>query len=339
MIQFTCGGYDMCGQIRMCWPAQALQSEGDTEVMCSRKSFIGLPTTHFYIQRCLQQPIYDGLRKTDSKLYVDFDDMMFKLYGEELPKYNFCKSKFDINETTRVLKDNLDRIDKIVVSTEFLKRAIVDNFNYDRVEVIENMLPRWLYHFDRRNYARYDKPRVLYAGGMTHYGLDGKDTGDFSKPLIEFLRKNIDRLELIFVGPIPWFLSDLSEKIVSIPFVNVLQLPRVLHDIRPDFYLAPLRECVFNKCKSDLKYLEACTVGSVCIGSAFDDSPYSMIDERAKIYNTMNANHIEKMFFDLWYKDNYNEVIDRQYEFMNSRWLENNTERYKQLFKTEQVRI
>lgn len=329
----------MCGQIRMCWPAQALQSEGETEVMCSRKSFIGLPTTHFYIQRCLQQPIYDGLRKTDSKLYVDFDDMMFKLYGEELPKYNFCKSKFDINETTRVLKDNLDRIDKIVVSTEFLKRAIVDNFNYDRVEVIENMLPRWLYHFDRRNSTRYDKPRVLYAGGMTHYGLDGKDTGDFSKPLIEFLRKNIDKIELIFIGPVPWFLSDLSDRIVSIPFVNVLQLPRLLHDIQPDFYLAPLRECVFNKCKSDLKYLEACTIGSVCIGSAFDDSPYSMIDERSKIYSTMNANHIEKMFFDLWYKDNYNEVIDRQYEFMNSRWLENNTERYKQLFKTEQVRI
>ena len=339
MIQFTCGGYDMCGQIRMCWPAQALQSEGDTEVMCSRKSFIGLPTTHFYIQRCLQQPIYDGLRKIDSKLYVDFDDMLFKLYGEELPKYNFCKSKFDINETTRVLKDNLDRIDKIVVSTEFLKRAIVDNFNYDRVEVIENMLPRWLYHFDRRSSARYDKPRVLYAGGMTHYGLDGKDTGDFSKPLIEFLRKNIDKIELIFVGPVPWFLSDLSDKIISIPFVNVLQLPRVLHDIRPDFYLAPLRECVFNKCKSDLKYLEACTIGAVCIASDFDDSPYAKVHEAAKITNTMTAKNIENNFWRLCDPELFIEVQNRQYEFMNSRWLENNTERYKQLFKTEQVRI
>ena len=142
MIQFTCGGYDMCGQIRMCWPAQALQSEGETEVMCSRKSFIGLTTTHFYIQRCLQQPIYDGLRKIDSKLYVDFDD-----------------------------------------------------------------------------------------------------------------------------------------------------------------------------------------------------SPYSRVHEAAKITNTMTAKNIENNFWSLCDPDLFIEVQNRQYEFMNSRWLENNTERYKQLFKTEQVRI
>lgn len=340
--QFVAADFGACGQLRMAWPASALQVKGDVEVVCSRKLFTGLPSTHVYIQRCAQKPIFDALRKYDGpKKIIDFDDQLFKLYGEGLPSYNICRSEIDVESTTRALKDGLDVIEQVTVSTEFLKKAFVDNFNYDRVTVIPNMLPRSIYHFERRPQYEEDvkRPRVVYAGGLTHYGFDGKDTGDFSPALIQFLKNNIDKIDLVFIGHLPWFLRDLKDKITSLPFVPVTELPRLLYHIEPDFYLAPLRESIFNKCKSNLKYLEACSIGAVCIGSAFDDSPYSMIDERCKMYRTMNAKHIEDMFWNLCKRDTYNEIIDRQYKYINENWLENNLSVYEHLFDDKRVTI
>ena len=342
MKQFVAADFGACGQLRMAWPASTLQVHGDQEVFCARKLFTGLPSTHVYIQRCAQKQIFDALRSYNGpKKIIDFDDQLFTLYGEGLPEYNFCKKELNIEETTRALRDGLDIIDRVTVSTEFLKKAFIDNFGFDRVTVIPNMLPRSIYHFERRMPYTVDlkRPRIVYAGGMTHYGVDGKDTGDFSPALIEFIKNNIDKIEVVFIGPCPWFFNDIRSKMTCLPFVPVTALPRLLYHLAPDFYLAPLRESVFNKCKSNLKYLEACAIGAVCIGSGFDDSPYSMIDERAKIYSTMNAKHIEKMFFDLCQKDNFNSVIDRQYKYINDNWLENNLAVYEHLFEMKRVTI
>lgn len=331
----------MCGHIRMLWPTNALIAEGDNEVICTRKLFSGLPTTHYYIQRCAQKKMFDVFPSLQGKKIIEFDDMIFRLYGEELPSYNFCKAAFDIDEATRDLKNGLHLVDKVTVSTDFLKKAFIDNFGYDRVEVIPNMLPRHIYNFGRvqKKVSDIVTPRVVYAGGLTHYGQDGNDTGDFSKPIIEFLRNNIDKIELVFVGTVPWFLEDLKSKIISLPFVSLLQFPRLLRELNADFYLAPLKESVFNKCKSNLKYLEACSMGAVCIGSAFDDSPYSMITPHCKIEHQMTAKNIEYVFWELCKANNWNEIIDHQYDYINSMWLENNIMRYASLLDMERVKI
>lgn len=106
-----------------------------------------------------------------------------------------------------------------------------------------------------------------------------------------------------------------------------------------DFIIAPLKENVFNKCKSNLKYLESCAVGAVCIGSSFEFSPYSMIDDMAKINWTMTAKQLEYNIFELCKKENYNRILDKQYIYINENWLENNIDKYLEIFTDKIVGI
>lgn len=338
MIEYVNSDYGMCGQIRMLWPAYAQQSIKEN-ILNTRQLLVTPDLEGVYIQRAAEQPIMDILKKLDCLKIIDFDDMLFTLYNEGLPTYNHVSKELDIQSTTNVLKDNLQYIDKVTVSTEFLKKAFMENFNYNKVEVVPNMLPRWVFHFDRKNNIRKDieNPTIVYAGSSTHY--NNSDTGDWNKALIEFVHNNIDKINLVIIGNVPFFFMDIVDKITVISYVNVLSYPNLLHSIKPDFILAPLKENVFNKCKSNLKYLEACAVGSVLIASDFDDSPYKCVDERCKIQKTMTAKHIEKMFCELCKKDNYNDILSKQYDYINEMWLENNLNKYQALFADKAVGV
>lgn len=339
-IQMVHADNSMCGHIRIIWPATQLMSAGNPDILLSRKVHLGIPSSHLMVQRCLERRLFDLTKDNPAKLIIELDDMLMKLYGEELPSYNICRTRIDLNSTTESLKYGLEFTDKVVVSTEFLKQAIIDNYNYDKVEVVPNMLPRCIYHSERKPLLEHDleKARVVYAAGITHY--DDKNPGDFSREIIQFIHDNIDKIELIIIGKLPWFLSDISSKIQVLPYVTVLQFPRLLKSLNSDFYLAPLRENVFNKCKSNLKYLEACAAGTVCIGSNFDNSPYSMLDDMCKIEKTMTSKNISDMFWNLCKKENWNKVLTKQYEYMNScGWLENQLWRYENIFKENTVRV
>lgn len=337
-IQMVNADHGMCGQIRVNWPAQYLQVCG-LDIINSRRLFAGFATDAYFVQRCAEKKIFDILAKTNATRIIDFDDMLFKLYGEELPDFNFVKSKIDLNATTEALQNGLQYIDKVTVSTDYLKKAFIDNFNYDRVEVIPNLLPRWIFHFDRKPYREHSftHPTILFAGSTTHFG--DKGLGDFTTGLVDYLHNEIDNINLIFIGKLPHFLEDVKDKVTVLPYVDVLQYPEYINSIGADFIIAPLKECVFNKCKSNLKYLEACAIGSVLIGSVFEDSPYSMIDKDAQIQKTMTSKHIKKLVDNLCDKDVYNRILDKQYTYINSMWLENNIEKYANLFKCAKVKV
>ena len=130
-----------------------------------------------------------------------------------------------------------------------------------------------------------------------------------------------------------------KDKITVLPYTNLLQYPLTLNSIGADFIIAPLKENVFNKCKSNLKYLESCAVGAVCVGSSFEFSPYSMIDDMAKINWSMTAKQLEYNIFELCKKDNYNRVLDKQYNYINENWLENNIDKYLEIFSDKIVGI
>jgi hypothetical protein len=339
MLQMVNSDFGMCGQIRVNWPAQALQSNG-ISVLNTRQVLLGLPTDKIFIQRCGEKQIFESLKKFDCEKILDYDDLLFKCYGEGLPKYNHVSSEYNLDEITNNIREGLNDVDVVTVSTNYLKSAFEDTFNFNKVVVVPNYLPRWIFHYDRKEEITDNivQPTVLYAGSTTHYS--DKDTGDFNKALIDFIKNNIDKINMVFIGQVPWFFNDIADKCIVFPFVNVMQYAELLHTVNPDFIVAPLKENVFNKCKSNLKYLEGCAIGAVVIGSSFDDSPYNCIDERCKIQKTMTSKHIEKLFWSLCEKDTYNEILNSQYDYINQvGWLENNVTRYINLFSDKQVGI
>ena len=99
--------------------------------------------------------------------------------------------------------------------------------------------------------------------------------------------------------------------------------------IGADFQIAPLVDNVFNACKSSLRYTESCAVGTVLFGTVFEKnkwSPYEEIPEECKILDTATVEDIDNKFFAACKKDNYNRLLDTNYNFLNDNgyWMESN---------------
>ena len=82
--------------------------------------------------------------------------------------------------------------------------------------------------------------------------------------------------------------------------------------------------------------LETCAAGKVFIGSYFQDSPYSGEHDLVKLNET--GNNIGKIIGNLKDKDKYNEVLEYQYKYINSFWIENNFRLY-EIFFDQKVKI
>lgn len=273
------------------------------------------------------------------KLIAEFDDMCWTSHGEGVPEYNMASFNFKGDVVHNQMTKVLELIDEVIVSTEWLKKSLLDEFGFKNVTVVQNVIPRFLWSCDRKKDIDTDivKPRILYSGAPQHYrnpipkcpqfpnGV-APLKGDWNDAWIEFIRKNVkeDKIEFVVMGALPWFFEDIKDKIKFIPWVNCNAFPATVMAIHPDFCIAPLAENEFNRCKSDLRFIESCAIGSVFLGSYWENSPYSDLLVPCRVENDITMEDLDTKFWELTKKDNYNRLKNWQYDYLNTngRWLE-----------------
>lgn len=289
------------------------------------------------------------------KLVAEFDDLVF-MTGEGkddgVPSYNPGHDTIvkHIDKSTKNLQTNIDMCDMVIASTPFLKRVIEKIFHHPNVKVIKNVVPRYLWNFERKKKITEDikKPKVIYSGSPTHFktpiptlkpgqhpnfpnGHPGQpgDRGDWKTGLCDWVIKNVkeDKIDFVVMGSVPFFFDEIRDKIQYIPWADSHTFPRKFMEVHADFSIATVVDNSFNKCKSSLRFTEACACGCVFMGNIFannDDSPYREIHNDAKFTDKSTAEEIDKIFWALTKKDKYNEVMNWQYDFINTGncWLE-----------------
>lgn len=262
------------------------------------------------------------------KLVAELDDYVF-----ELPQYhpNFMRNTV---EETRTLLLNLNTVDEVIVSTDNLKNELVKLGVTSLITVIENYLPKYLYQTDLRRFKLNNivKPRIVYNGSDYHYNNEKNLEGDFEGNIKEFIISNIDNYEFIFFGNTPNFMKKYVDegKVVVVPFTNPVEYATMLRRTRADFVIAPLVENVFNSCKSDLRYLEAASMGAIFIGSKFNGEFTSPYQGNTNTFDsTSSAEDINNIISKYLDKDVFNDELASQYEFLEGRWLENNNNIFK----------
>jgi glycosyltransferase involved in cell wall biosynthesis len=108
----------------------------------------------------------------------------------------------------------------------------------------------------------------LYTGSGAHYDVDNKNNGidDFSH-VIDMVRKTVNKYQWIFVGSYPPKLVDLviQGKIEYHSWKSLQEYPSFINDLNAQAMIAPLLDNSFNRSKSDIKYIEACTLGLPCL--------------------------------------------------------------------------
>lgn len=283
---------------------------------------------YFFTQRAVgtknMETLLEVKKSTGVKFIIDFDDDVW----DELPKYNFTNVNW-VDNRDSIRKYLNDLADVIIVSTESLKESLTQFVPATKINVIPNMLPRFKWTFPR--ISAPDNNRILYAGSPTHFSNETHMYGDFTSEWDKFLKDK----DVTIMGIKPWFIN--TDKVY--PWTDMISYAVNFYQIASQckYVIAPLADNFFNKCKSDLKYLECCAVGRVCLCTDFEDSPYHYAHELQKVPVKATAKQIEYAFKQC--EEHYDEIVKYQYDYLNKRWLEGNLDKYRAIFDKPKVQI
>ena len=215
-----------------------------------------------------------ALKAKGKKIWFEIDDDHWNL-----PPWNPSNLQ---NADLKVLNYVLDEVaDKIIVTNENLANVIQ---RPDKTYIAPNLI-------DCNDYPSYkenknEKLRILWAGSSFHekdleqlveplkYILENYDVnvyffGDIPEGLTKF--KRIRNTNLGIMSPDPKYSPNLG----FIPQTTLKEYAKVLTAIHPNIGLCPLEDNVFNRSKSNIKYLEYTMVNACTVAS--DIGPYKDI--------------------------------------------------------------
>lgn len=266
---------------------------------------------------------------TGTKVIIDYDDLLWAEHPERLHKFNIMLNNYDCGQYYRDMKELLpEAADAIICTTGKLRDALEELVEQKvPVHVVPNMLSIRDWCFEKATEI-INEDTYFYAGSVSHYNNKERMYGDFSIPLAKFLEKE----RTMFMGDWkPWFFGNC---IAETGWVGLSAYPKALYQNTryAKFTMAPVADNMFNACKSDLKYLESCAVGRVCLVSDFENSPYSGASPLQKISPEASIKDIRETVNAC--KEHYGEILDYQYGYLNSRWLDRNISLYTEIIKS-----
>jgi hypothetical protein len=285
-------------------------------------------------------------------LCYEVDDVL--LY-DEIPKYNIAREAFHPNRVGDSIKQIMELCDIITVTTNELKDLYSKklNINPEKFLVIPNYLPRWWIgdsmNIDRqmRQYKEQKyKPTIAFACSTNHFDVKNLNDGidDFSH-IVPWIIKNMNKFNFTFVGGIPLQLTQFvqSGKIKYQQPSDILNYPREMQLRKIDLLLAPLEDNSFNRCKSNIKYLEFSALGipmagqNICTYNKYTDILFNGPNDLDIITN--------KLFFERDSEERYRNIIEQQRKVIDGEngssgwWLEKNIGTYYKLYSLPQKTI
>ena len=275
--------YSGCGHWRILWPEAVINARGDgmsqstTAMVTQPPWYTGVKCVKLQRQASSSQKEFvkflkEVQKEHDFKIIYEVDDVVFR---EVIPDYNKFKFAFDNDEVRQNCIDIINMVDEVTVTCDFMKQLYIEKTGQQKVTVIPNFVPNsWMGQlFNPRKVERaYEnnkkKPRILYTGSGAHYDVDNKVGGnDDLAGVRDYIRKTVNKYQWIFVGAFPPQLVDLVQdrKIEFYPWQQLLKYPYFIANLDAQLMVAPLLPNDFNKAKSDIKFIEACTLGIPCL--------------------------------------------------------------------------
>lgn len=275
--------YSGCGHWRILWPENVINASGraisqsTTAMVADPRWYKDVKAVKLQRQASKSQVEFvHHLKKVqqehDFKIIYEVDDVVFR---EEIPDYNKFKFAFDTKEVRDNCIEIMDLCDEVTLTNDFMRKLFQSKISNQKVTVIPNFVPySWMGHlFNRRQVQQnYDKnkkkPRILYTGSGAHYDVGNKTGGkDDMSAVNSIIRKTINKYQWVFVGAFPPPLQDLvkSGKIEFHNWKSLLEYPTFINGLGAQLMVAPLEVNNFNNSKSDIKFIEACTLGIPCL--------------------------------------------------------------------------
>jgi hypothetical protein len=196
-------------------------------------------------------------------LWMDFDDLLTQV-PEDNPAHDAYMEPSAIDRTNRLI----GMANVVTVSTRQLKECLQNpeaplNKN---VFVVPNALPDKFMPL-ARSFTR-GREHINWRGTNTHQ----RDLGEHTEPILKVLDSR-PKLTMTFVGWNPWFITSYVpvNQALIVPAMTIRQYFKFMSATNPPIQIVPLHDSLFNRCKSNIAWLESCLTGAVCIGPAWEE--------------------------------------------------------------------
>ena len=258
------------------------------------------------------------------KLILDNDDL---IWFDLLPDWNHLKPNFaKFTEIDRIHEvEWMNLMNMKTFSTQFLRDWVWNNLHRGPSCIIPNTVQKALWMSPEKIVKKDIKvPRVVYSGSSTHFHNQNKLYGDWTEEWAAWVIESVKshRIEFHCIGSLPWFFECIKYKMKVYPWTPYSSLPGLIRKIDPHFSINPLADHIFNKCKSDIKLVEASASECICFGSSFPDSPYLQCQMTAPV--DVSKDEIERKIRDACDKSNFERMLKAQRKWMaqEGRWTE-----------------
>lgn len=329
------GGENACGYYRLLWPALIMGMQGRAQIVSSTRYVLDFA---FYssmdvirIQRQGTKPQLEFFNKLLSmrdnlkfKLSYDIDDLPFY---EDIPIYNYNYEDYNSDELRANIQALMELCDCMTVSTEQMKQYFLEKTKQKNIQVIPNYVPRFwigseyseghlLHNFEKHR----SQPRILYFGSSSHIDSlrKSKNPEDDFQHVKDAIIESRKEFTWVFVGTAPYELAPYCQagEMEFHPWKNLVEFPRFLSLLDVNMAVAPLADNMFNRCKSNNKYVETSALGLPC--ACQDMVTYDM----APIRFTDGKSMLQSIRRTLQSKESFIEASRSARKYAEMQWLE-----------------
>lgn len=266
------------------------------------------------------------------KIVNDFDDVPFytgESHREGDSDFDAINTKQWDDRHNQSTIEALKLCDVVTVSKQYLAdkfRAVGAN----NVMVIPNAVSRSQWSLERRQPLQNDLTKlhlVLTAcpqhAVAAHKDDKGNDIpeqlGDYgSAEWREWVIKHVKDgdIQLTQMGNPSFLWNPIQDKVRSLPWVTPNRFASLVCRLKPDLVIAPLVPNEINRCRSDLRYVEAAVCSSAFLGSVFPDSPYENTPEICHVPQGFTIDQLDEKLRQLKDRDTYNKLVADGWNFL-----------------------
>jgi hypothetical protein len=206
------------------------------------------------------------------KMVYEVDDVVF---AEDIPLYNRNRDAFTSPEIQNSIKEILSSMDEILVTCDYFKDYMIEKSGNKNVTVVPNYLMKWW--FDRyynlgdliKKYEKNKKKPIvaIFASG-THCDIANRvnQQDDFSA-VVKHIIKTKTEFDWRFYGSYPLQLKQFIDngQIKYFPWVQLPDFAETMANSGAQVTFAALQDNNFNRCKSNIKLIEAGAIGMPCV--------------------------------------------------------------------------
>ena len=250
-----------------------------------------------------------------------------------LPRWWF-DDRYDEEKKVKEFNNNRSRPRIGIVSS-------LSHYNVDDVRITKDGLAaRKKKEADGKDVWKNEKGEVVDETELQKIKDDLSD-------LIPLIQTTVKDFQWVFFGYCPEILKPLVQKrLIEVHSgVSILNYASKLENLHLQAIVAPIKDCVFNRCKSFIKYMECAAIGVPCFASNY--LPYSRIMPREQLFD--NNDELKNILLKLKFMSNgsYLKIIQKQWKWLNSPthegnfdvknfWLEDNLNIYIDLKRLRQ---